>query len=145
VRHLIAAFAMLLVGCAQTVPPGPTQALSGAGWDLVSVGAIPLSEGVFRIEPVTGGLLVEMQTSGAGNQGCGAPTFAGFDVVGDAIVGRIVRGPTFDDPQRACLSTSSVVFAVRLHTDAIPDGVTKISMSEPCGLPGCADDPLRLP
>jgi hypothetical protein len=86
-----------------------------------------------------------MQVPGAGDQGCSTPTFAGFDVVGDAIVGKIARGPIWDDPQRACLTASSVVFAVRLHADAIPDGVTKISMSEPCGLPGCADEPLRLP
>jgi len=145
VRRMIAAFVVLLVGCAQSLSPGPTQAPSGAGWDLVSVGSTPLSEGVFRIEPVTGGLLVEMQVNGAGDQGCNAPTFAGFDVVGDAIVGRIARGPTWDDPQHACLTFASVVFAVRLHADAIPDGVTRISMSEECGLPGCSDEPLRLP
>lgn len=137
---------VVVAGCATSVPPGPTQAASGPGWELASVGAVPFREDVVRIERVDdGAFLVEMQVAAEGSGGCGAPTFDGFDIVDGGLVGRIVRGPTYDDTNFTCVSTSSVVLAVRLHPEAIPTGVTRISTNEPCDVPGCAGHPVPLP
>src|SRR4051812_15938680 len=136
----------LLAGCGQQAPtPMPTATseavdasppVAGAGWTLVrTVTPTPNNEGVAIAPLGPDQVLVSLTVRGPGADGCGTPSFVGFQQAGSILNARIVRSPASD----GCAVTSAVTFYVAVDRLTLRPGIAvdRIGVGENCEGPTC--------
>jgi hypothetical protein len=136
----------LLAGCGQQTPtPTPTATpeatnpsppVAGAGWTLVrTVTPTPNNEGVAVAPLGRDQVLVSITVRGPGADGCGTPSFVGFQQAGSILNAKIVRSPTSD----SCATTSAVTFYIAVDRKILQPGVAvdRIGVGENCEGPTC--------
>jgi hypothetical protein len=132
--------ALGLAACGTATPPQPD---SGPGWTLLrAVTPSPITEGVDIAPLGRDAWVVAVTVPGKGGDGCGAPTFVGFEELGTTLVAKISRGPM----PNTCAIVDAVTYYVALERVAVPKTIIDVSVSDSsCHSPGCTGPGAAIP
>jgi hypothetical protein len=132
----------LVVATCNAVPSPSFTPTSGQGWALLKtrLGG-PVQEGVALAPLGPDAYLVAITVPAGGANGCGTPTFTGFEQSASTLVGKIVRSPL---GEAVCAVISTTTFYVELDRLSLPNGVNSVGVSD-CADPDCVRPPVPIP
>jgi hypothetical protein len=141
----VAVLALVVATCdsapSPTTSPSTTPT-SGQGWTLLKTRlGDPVQEGVAVAPLGRDSYLVAITVPAGGADGCGTPTFTGFEQSTSTLVGEIVRSPLGEG---ICAVTSTTTFYVEVDRLSLPNGVNAIGVSD-CTDPDCVLPPAPIP
>jgi hypothetical protein len=142
-RAWVAAIALIGSALAACATPQPSVAPSpGQGWVLVQTRqGGPVREGVSVASFGPDAYLVAITVPAGGADGCGTPSFSGFEQSGTTLLGEITRSPLGSG---TCAVISTTTFFVALDRLSLPNGVTSIGVSD-CKDLDCVLRPAPIP
>jgi hypothetical protein len=137
----VAVLALAVATCSSAPPPS-IASTSGQGWTLLKtrLGG-PVQEGVAVALLGPDSYLVAITVPAGGADGCGTPTFTGFEQSASTLVGEIVRSPLGEG---VCAVISTTTFYLEMDRLSLPNGVNSIGVSD-CTDPDCVLPPAPIP